>query len=114
MNIAFKVERLHFWLFSWPGGAYFAPPRGKIWPQGAQNYPLNIHKIILHQYVMFKHEYSFLSGKIPFLVIFKARGAYFDPPRGKICPPKGPKLPPQHLESNTTSYYIILIISNHF
>ena len=111
MNIAFKVERLHFWSFSWPGGAYFAPPRGKIWPQGAQNYPLNIHKIILHQYVMFKHEYSFLSGKIPFLVIFMA---YFAPPRGKIGPPKGPKLPPQHLESNTTSYYIILIISNYF
>ena len=60
---------------------------------------------------MFKHEYSFLSEKIPFLVIFMA---YFAPPRGKIGPPKGPKLPPQHLESNTTSYYIILIISNHF
>ena len=63
---------------------------------------------------MYKHEYSFLSGKIPFLVIFKARGAYLILLGAKYAPPKGPKLPPQHLESNTTSYYIILIISNHF
>ena len=58
---------------------------------------------------MYKHEYSFLSGKIPFLVIFMA---YFAPPRGKIGPPKGPKLPPQHLESNTTSYLSFPTIFN--
>ena len=42
-----------------PGGAHFAPRRGKIRPPRAQNYPLNIQKIISHQYVMYKHEYSF-------------------------------------------------------